>query len=178
MTLPRPASLAAALPFAIALVLATSARAAEPTSATAILKDAANADLGTVTLTQTADGLAGTIDVKNLTPGPHGMHIHAIGLCQAPDFTSAGGHLNPDGHHHGVDNALSPRPHQGDLPQLIVGPDGTAHQSFTAQTSFAALFDADGAAFVVHAGADDMKSDPSGNSGSRILCGVFEPSKD
>ena len=87
-------------------------------------------------------------------------------------FTTAGGHLNPDSKQHGLENPMGA--HQGDLPEIIVAADGTGHATFPARTTLDTLFDADGAAFVVHAAADDNKTDPTGNSGARILCGVLE----
>lgn len=141
--------------------------------AMAMLKDASGKDVGHVMLMEGTDGLMGMIEVRGLTPGDHGMHIHAVGNCEGAGFTAAGGHLNPDNKQHGFDNPMGA--HQGDLPELTVGADGTARQRFTAKTTLAALLDADGAAFVVHAAADDMKTDPAGNSGARVLCGVFSP---
>ena len=140
--------------------------------AEAILYDGQGVKSGRVTLTPRGETLAGTIEVKTgLTPGAHGMHIHAVGQCTLPDFASAGPHLNPGGHQHGTANPMGP--HAGDLPALQVGADGTAQAAFVANTTLEQLFDADGAAFVVHAAPDDMKTDPSGNSGARILCGVL-----
>lgn len=139
--------------------------------AAATLQNSAGDKVGTVTLSDMGDHLMGKIEVSGLTPGPHGVHIHAVGKCDAPDFASAGGHLNPDGKQHGLENPAGS--HQGDLPQLVADADGKASLQFTARSSMAALLDADGAAFVVHAGPDDQKTDPSGNSGGRILCGVF-----
>ena len=143
--------------------------------AMAVLKDSSGKEAGSVMLMAGKDGLTGMVDVSGLTPGDHGMHIHTVGKCDDPAFTSAGGHLNPDGKQHGFQNPMGA--HQGDLPELTVGADGKAHQSFTAKTTLAAVLDADGAAFVIHASADDMKSDPAGNSGARVLCGVFAPMK-
>lgn len=109
-------------------------------------------------------------------PGSHGIHIHTVGKCDPPDFASAGGHYNPDGKKHGLDNPEGPR--AGDLPLLVVAQDGTG----TLETTTNLLtnrpkgkepFDADGAALVVHASADDQKTDPTGNSGARIACGVI-----
>lgn len=150
--------------------------AAAPTSsvAQARLLDASGRDMGFVRLTPSATGMDGRIEVTGISPGPHGMHIHTVGKCDAPDFQTAGGHLNPTAMKHGLSNPAGP--HQGDLPQLTVGNDGSGSQSFTASTSLAALFDADGASFVVHAGPDDQVTDPSGNSGGRILCGVLTTS--
>ncbi len=163
----RPAFIA--LSFAL---MATSVTAADaPKSVKATLKDSSGNTAGTVTFADMGGHLMGKIEVSGLTPGQHGIHIHAVGKCDAPDFASAGGHLNPGGKQHGLDNPQGP--HQGDMAQLVVGADGKASQSLTAQSSIAAILDADGGAFVVHAGPDDQKTDPSGNSGGRVLCGVF-----
>jgi superoxide dismutase, Cu-Zn family len=143
--------------------------------AQAVLMDAQGREAGRVSLTPGAHGLDGSIDAKGLTPGPHGMHIHTIGKCDAPDFSSAGGHLNPDMKQHGLQNPAGP--HQGDLPLLVAEIDGAGQQTFVANSSLGAILDGDGAAFVIHAGPDDMKSDPAGNSGARILCGVFSPTR-
>jgi Cu-Zn family superoxide dismutase len=115
--------------------------------------------------------------VTGIAPGVHGIHLHTTGACRAPDFASAGGHLNPLGRHHGT---LAPDgAHAGDLPNLTVKAGGsgalTADLSGTPDQVRSWLFDADGAAIVVHADPDDYKSDPSGNSGARIACGVIKP---
>lgn len=141
--------------------------------AEAILHDAAGQVVGKVTLLPEGDMLEGSISVTGgVAPGQHGMHIHTVGKCTAPDFTSAGGHLNPTGKQHGLDNPLGA--HQGDLPMLTADAKGAGSLDFMAHSSFDALFDADGSAFVIHAAPDDMKTDPTGNSGARVLCGVFE----
>lgn len=118
-----------------------------------------------------------TVGVAGIAPGAHGIHLHATGACRAPDFASAGGHLNPLARHHG---SLAPDgAHAGDLPNLSVRAGGngalTADLAGTPDQVRSWLFDADGAAIVVHADPDDYKSDPSGNSGARIACGVFKP---
>lgn len=140
--------------------------------AEAILYNTQGQQSGKVTLTPNNGMLDGKIIVTGgLTPGDHGMHIHTVGKCTLPDFASAGGHLNPDGKQHGTQNPMGP--HQGDLPELTAFSSGGAEATFMAHTSFETLFDVDGSSFVVHEKADDMKTDPSGNSGGRILCGVF-----
>jgi len=140
--------------------------------AEAILYDTKGKQSGKVTLTSANGMLDGKISVTGgLAAGDHGMHIHTIGKCTLPDFASAGGHLNPDGKQHGTQNPSGP--HQGDLPMITAGADGSGSASFMAHTSLDALFDTDGSAFVVHAAADDMKTDPTGNSGGRVLCGVL-----
>ena len=112
------------------------------------------------------------LDVKGLPPGEHGAHVHMTGKCDAPDFASAGGHWNPTGHMHGMKNPAGP--HAGDMPNLDVGSDGRGHLVFTLPGgTYEGLMDEDGAALVVHAKADDLMTDPSGNSGGRIACGVL-----
>ena len=115
------------------------------------------------------------LDVSGLSAGVHGTHLHSIGKCEPSGFSSAGGHLNPTGRQHGTMNPMGS--HMGDLPNLSVGADGTGSMEFAldgkAGDIESALFDADGTAIVVHAGPDDYATDPSGDSGSRIACGVF-----
>ncbi|MCU6455399.1 superoxide dismutase family protein [Sphingomonas sp. A2-49] len=140
--------------------------------ATASLKTATGADAGRATATEVAGGIRYTLDVKGLPVGTHGAHVHMIGRCDAPDFTTAGGHWNPTAMKHGSMNPQGP--HEGDLPNLIVGSDGRGTLGITVPgATMAGLLDADGAAIVVHAAADDLMTDPSGNSGGRIACGVF-----
>ena len=117
--------------------------------------------------------------IDGLPAGTHGTHLHTTGKCEAPDFASAGGHLNPHGKRHGSDNPQGK--HLGDLPNLIVGAGGkgsmTVPMAGTSEQLEAALFDEDGTALVVHAGPDDYRTDPSGNSGGRIACGVLMRSR-
>ena len=137
----------------------------------------ANGELkGTARLEQRPAGTQVTVSVEDMVPGTYGVHLHAVGKCDAPDFKTAGGHFNPTMKQHGHDNPMGA--HEGDLPNIVVGADG--HGTFTEQLpdltltgGAAPLLDADGAAVVVHAGPDDYKSDPSGNSGARIACGVL-----
>jgi Cu-Zn family superoxide dismutase len=116
-----------------------------------------------------------SIAVVGLSPGTHGVHLHMTGACDAPDFATAGAHLNPGGHQHGTSNPSGS--HLGDLPNVTAGPAGTGTVSTTLAGSrdevLAQLFDADGTAVVVHASGDDYRTDPSGNSGARIACGVL-----
>jgi Cu-Zn family superoxide dismutase len=150
----------------------TSGGAAAPRVATAMLRTAANAPAGTATATEVAGGVRIALSVSGLPQGPHGAHVHTTGRCDAPDFTTAGGHWNPTNQQHGTKNPAGP--HAGDMPNLLVGTDGTGSIEFTLPGgTFDGLFDADGSAFMVHAGADDLMTDPSGNSGGRIACGVF-----
>ena len=140
--------------------------------ATAMLRTATGIDAGRATATEVAGGIRYTLDVKGLPAGMHGAHIHTTGRCDGPDFTTAGGHWNPTTMKHGSMNPQGP--HDGDLPNLTIGSDGRGTLGVTVPgATMAGLLDADGAAIVVHAGPDDLMSDPAGNSGGRIACGVF-----
>lgn len=143
---------------------------------TATLQTAEGAAAGSATITSGgADGLRINIRAEGLPAGEHGIHIHTVGKCEPPKFTSAGDHWNPAGHQHGLENAKGP--HAGDMPNLNVGSDGTGTLSFALTGgSIAELMDADGSAMVIHAKRDDQVTDPSGNSGDRIACGVFSQS--
>ncbi|MCY3886752.1 MAG: superoxide dismutase family protein [Chloroflexi bacterium] len=131
--------------------------------------------MGAATLTQTPTGVLITAEVRGLSPGAHGFHIHGTGAC-APDFTAAGSHFAPGGEPHGF--LHEDGPHAGDLPNIHVGEDGTGRADyFTAAVTLAAgadhsLFDADGSAFIVHADPDDYLDVAS--AGARIACGVIE----
>lgn len=146
--------------------------------ATATIKNASGTVVGTATLEETAAGVLVTVEGKNLSPGLHGTHIHAVGKCEAPEFASAGGHFNPANKKHGV--FYNPDgPHAGDLPNLNVLPNGTGHLTvlndrMTLKAGQNGLFDADGSAIIIHADKDDFKTDPTGNSGGRMACGVIE----
>ena len=118
--------------------------------------------------------------VQGLTPGLHGVHFHAVGTCTAPAFASAGGHFNPESMHHGLNNPAGP--HAGDLPNMMVDASGNAdYEATTSRVSLSpgtnSLFDADGSALVIHAAPDDNMSDPAGNAGARIGCGVIQSGK-
>lgn len=151
----------------------TGAPVAGGARAVALLKSATGADIGRATATEVAGGLRITVDAKALAPGKHGAHVHTAGRCDAPDFASAGGHWNPTNMKHG---AMNPQgPHEGDLPNLEIdsGGRGTVAMMIPGAT-MTGLLDADGAALVIHASADDLMTDPAGNSGARIACGVFQ----
>lgn len=142
-------------------------------SATAMLRTSAGADGGRATVTEVAGGLRFTIDARGMPPGTHGAHVHTVGRCDPPAFETAGPHWNPTTMKHGTMNPQGP--HQGDLPNLVVdgGGRGTIGATIPGAT-LASLLDADGAAVVIHASADDLRTDPSGNSGGRIACGVLQ----
>ena len=143
--------------------------------ASAVLHDAAGVEVGRASAITVAGGVRFTADLHDLPVGTHGIHIHAVGLCDAPGFTTAGGHWNPTNVRHGSMNPQGP--HEGDLPNLIVGKDGRGTVAVVVPgATVATLMDADGASIVVHANADDMMTDPSGNSGARIACGAFTAS--
>jgi Cu-Zn family superoxide dismutase len=143
---------------------------------TAVLRDAAGKDLGTLTLTESGGAIALSGRLSGLPPGEHGIHLHTVGQCDAPKFESAGDHWNPTNRKHGKDAPGGP--HFGDLPNITVGRDGSV--SVQATTSGGTLrgadaaLGADGSSVVVHAKRDDYKTQPSGNSGDRIACGVIQ----
>lgn len=139
------------------------------------LKNANGEQVGVATLREMPGGVLISVDIQNLPPGAHAFHIHAVGNCEPP-FTSAGGHYNPVGKKHGL---LNPEgPHAGDLPNIHVGSDGKVRfEVIAGQVTLGAgansLLDGDGSALVVHEGVDDYLSDPAGNAGPRIACGVI-----
>ena len=138
------------------------------------LVNSAGQSVGTVRAWQTAGGVSFRISASGLPHGPHGVHVHAVGRCDPPDFKSAGAHWNPVGRQHGMNNPAGP--HAGDLPNVEVAANGVLTATLTLpNASMTSLLDADGAALVVHASADDYKTDPSGNSGARIACAVIQP---
>lgn len=147
-----------------------------PAQAVATLQTADGAQVGTATATETPDGVKISVNAMNMPPGEHGVHVHMTGTCEGPDFTSAGGHWNPEDKQHGLENADGQ--HAGDMPNLDVDDNGTGTLEYTLKggATFAGLMDEDGSAFMVHEGEDDQMTDPSGDSGSRIACGVFETS--
>ena len=143
--------------------------------ASAVLRTATGTQVGTITAMPMDGGVHVKLSVNGMPPGVHGVHIHAIGKCDAPDFASAGGHWNPGATQHGTMSASGRGPgHAGDLPNLTIAADGSGTlDAHGPSGTFADMLDADGAAFVVHAAADDLMTDPSGNSGARVACGVF-----
>jgi superoxide dismutase, Cu-Zn family len=162
----------------VALLLAgcSSMMSGGDNAAVAELTNTSGQSVGTARFTQAGNVVRILVEAKGLPPGPHGAHVHAVGKCDPPDFNSAGPHFNPTNKQHG---ALNPQgSHAGDLPNLTVGPDGTGRmETTTEQLSLgsgpSSVWDADGSALVVHANADDFKTDPTGNSGARVACGVL-----
>jgi superoxide dismutase, Cu-Zn family len=180
--MPSPRRTAALLAGPALAVLAATSVVAGPSSAphaSGTFVDARGVEIGWLRLTEDRDGIVHVnVHVKGLSAGLHGIHIHAIGAC-SPDFAAAGGHYNPLGAQHGLDNPLGP--HLGDLPNLIVNEDGIGHldaktDRVTLSEGTSTLFDADGSAFIIHANMDNQTTDvasggpANGNSGARIAC--------
>lgn len=145
--------------------------------ANASLFDTSGTRVGLATFSEVDGNGRMGVSVSGLSPGQHGMHIHENGACTPPDFESAGGHFNPGSKQHGLENPEGP--HAGDMPNLVVEADGSADTTFSVATSLladgpASMIGAQQRAFVIHADPDDGKTDPSGNSGSRVVCGVIE----
>lgn len=149
-----------------------------PKSAHANIVNAQGAKIGAAKLKAVSGGVQIKVNVSGLAAGLHGIHIHAVGKCEGPAFTTAGGHFNPTSAHHGMSNPQDPHPHAGDLPNLTVGPNGKGSATIVAKgvtlgDGANSLFHDGGTSLVIHAKADDLMSDPSGNSGDRIACGVI-----
>jgi len=140
------------------------------------MNDAQGKSVGTAELSPAPAGVNIHLALHNLPPGQHALHVHQVAKCEAPGFTTAGGHFNPDAKHHGLDNPEGP--HAGDMPNITVDAHGEAKGTLVApgvtlSDGPHSVFTSGGTALVMHATADDMKSDPAGNAGSRIACGVI-----
>lgn len=145
-------------------------------AATADIRDATGQTRARATATDSGGSVRVRVEAVNLAPGAYGTHVHTTGRCDPPGFESAGGHWNPTDRDHGRDDPDGE--HKGDLPNLLVGTDGRGSFEFTIPGASLTgepyrMLDADGAAVVIHANPDDYRTDPSGNSGARIACGVL-----
>ena len=127
---------------------------------------------GLVTFTKEADGIKVVADIEGLTPGKHGFHVHEYGDCSAPDGTSTGGHFNPTNQPHGAPTDV--HRHVGDLGNLVANKDGKAHYEWTDHViSFKGQNSIIGRGIIIHAGEDDLHTQPTGNAGKRVACGVI-----
>jgi superoxide dismutase, Cu-Zn family len=166
------------LPFLAAVLLAATPATAAAATAHADLADAKGAKVGTAVLSEGGGGVHVVVKVQGLAPGKHGFHVHSVGKCDPPDFMTSGSHFNPTGRKHGLKSADGA--HLGDMPNLEVGADGKGEGHFTLKGVSLGegpngLFGPASTAVVIHEKVDDETSDPGGNSGARVACGVINP---
>jgi superoxide dismutase, Cu-Zn family len=165
------------LAFITGFMFLTGCSLASPESrATAELKDKDGKTVGRALFRERSDGVMVRLEVKDLKPGLHAVHVHAVGKCEGPGFTSAGGHFNPAGKKHGLKSPDGP--HAGDLPNMLVAKDGSGRfeaktDAITLKPGATSIFDSDGSVLVIHAGVDDYMTDPTGNAGDRAACGLI-----
>ena len=177
MTTRKVLSAAVAAMFALGAAAILPAAEKGRKTATAEIKDAKGNKVGDAKFKEATGGVAISVKVINLAPGTHAIHVHEAGKCDAPDFKTAGGHFNPAGKHHGKENPQGA--HAGDLPNFTVAANGkgtfqgTAKGVTLAGTGANSLFHEGGTSIVIHAEPDDYKTDPAGNAGARIACGVI-----
>jgi Cu-Zn family superoxide dismutase len=161
-----------------AVLLAAATLPSQAQTARAALQTAEGKNAGTVTLTQTPHGVLLSLAVKGLPAGEHAFHIHEVGKCEAPSFTSAGGHFNPDNKKHGV--MAADGSHAGDMPNLFIPASGELMvEVINGAVSLEkgkpnSVFDTDGSTIIIHANKDDYKTDPTGDAGGRVACGVVQ----
>jgi Cu-Zn family superoxide dismutase len=163
---------------AITGILSAAALCAASKSVKVEMKDAKGQSVGTAVITENKSGSGVVIktDFKGLPPGEHALHIHQNAKCEPPGFTTAGGHFNPDMKKHGLDNPQGP--HNGDMPNFTVKANGTAKATIpdprvNLGDGANSVFANGGTALMIHAKADDLKTDPTGNAGDRIACGLI-----
>jgi len=169
----RPATMVSAIIIVTAMAAVSSQMGG---SAKADIYNIRGEKIGTATLSQVPDGVRIGLEVSKLSPGMHGIHIHAVGKCDPPDFSTAGPHLNPQSKKHGLQNPEGP--HAGDIPNFTVGGKSNTRDTViatgvTLSDGPHSVFTGGGTALVVHAKADDGKTDPAGNAGDRIACGLI-----
>jgi Cu-Zn family superoxide dismutase len=171
----RQKLVSAAIVVGAALALGSPVHAAD--KAAAVLKDPKGNEVGKATLTNTRGGVLIRLDLTAAPAGVHAFHIHAVGKCEPPDFKSAGPHFNPKSTKHGLMNPEGP--HAGDMPNFHLPADGRLSievlNPAVSLSGESALLDEDGASLVLHAGPDDYQTDPAGNAGDRIACGIIAP---
>lgn len=161
---------------AAALAIGMSAHAAAPENARAVLRDSSGTERAEASFTQSKEGVKVRVKAVALSAGSYGAHVHSVGRCEAPDYRTSGGHWNPTKREHGKDNPKGM--HMGDLPNLTVDAKGKGEVDFLIPGALLhggdnPLLDPDGASIIVHTGADDYATDPAGNSGGRMACGVI-----